>query len=141
MIANNTEYWMNTKTIKKQQIPKHRTVKITYWVFGAFDWIRIQITLGFGKSCKYEFKYIRFNKKQRINATLWQNQRHRQVIVRTNIITDRQIWGTEWKCYVNQGVTRKLQKHTQCKHRYWRVDKRSRKKAILMEALWIQTDR
>ena len=63
-------------------------MKITYWVFCVFDWIRIQITLRFGKSCKHEYKYIRLKKTASIliNATLWQNQRHRQVIVRTNII-------------------------------------------------------
>ena len=73
---------MNTETIKKQQIPKLRTVKIAYWVFCAskhnrkfqiltfgeihtirfsnFNRIRIRILFGFGKSGEYEYEYIRF---------------------------------------------------------------------------------
>ena len=70
---------MNTETIKKQQIPKLRTVKIAYRVFCAFRYnrefevliwseiyttrflnfkrIRIQLVFGFGKSSEYKYEY------------------------------------------------------------------------------------
>ena len=73
---------MNTKTIKKHQILKLRTVKIAYRVFCAskhnrkfhfftfgeihtirfsnFNRIRIRILFGFGKSGEQEYEYIRF---------------------------------------------------------------------------------
>ena len=64
------------KHIKKQQIPKHKTVKIAYWVFGAYNYKKkstwseiltlqfpkcnqtlIPIIFGFGKLCKYGYEY------------------------------------------------------------------------------------
>ena len=81
--SNNTkcEYewyrmWIWKKYIKKQQIPKHKTVKIAYWVFGAYNYKKkstwseiltlqfpkcnqtlIPIIFGFGKLCKYGYEY------------------------------------------------------------------------------------